>query len=151
MLLDLQFLCVCFVDRCLSFCTFSFGHSCLFFDFRILITHLISSNSFYIDNYTMSVAFKKNSKTSSDHVNDWWISLTQINTWQKTMSTPVKKSILELIWNNMWLNLSVTCDRSVVFSGSYTNKTDHHDIIEILLKVAFNTIIITLTHIKKFS
>jgi hypothetical protein len=35
------------------------------------------------------------------------------------------------------IHLSVTCGRSVVFS---TNKTDHHDIIEILLKVAFNTI-----------
>jgi hypothetical protein len=33
--------------------------------------------------------------------------------------------------------LSVTCDRSVVFS---TNKTDHHNITEILLKVALNTI-----------
>jgi hypothetical protein len=33
--------------------------------------------------------------------------------------------------------LSVTCDRSVVFS---TNKPDYHDITEILLKVALNTI-----------
>jgi hypothetical protein len=33
--------------------------------------------------------------------------------------------------------LSVTCDRSVVFS---TNSTDCHDITEILLKVMFNTI-----------
>jgi hypothetical protein len=32
---------------------------------------------------------------------------------------------------------SVTCNRWVVFS---TNKTDHHDITEILLKVALNTI-----------
>jgi hypothetical protein len=32
----------------------------------------------------------------------------------------------------------VTCDRSVVFSGS-TNKTDRHDITEILLKAALNT------------
>ena len=32
---------------------------------------------------------------------------------------------------------SVTCDRSVVSS---TNKTDHHDITEIVLKVAINTI-----------
>jgi hypothetical protein len=31
----------------------------------------------------------------------------------------------------------VTCDRSVVF---FTNKTDSHDITEILLKVALNTI-----------
>jgi hypothetical protein len=40
-------LCVCFVDRCLSFCTFSFSPlCCLFvFDIRILITPLVSSNS----------------------------------------------------------------------------------------------------------
>jgi anaerobic ribonucleoside-triphosphate reductase len=40
--------------------------------------------------------------------------------------------------------VSVTCDRSVVFSAysgfSSTNKTERHDITEILLKVAFNTI-----------
>ena len=29
-----------------------------------------------------------------------------------------------------------------------TNKTDHHEITEILLKVALNTIILTLTHIQ---
>jgi hypothetical protein len=41
-------LCACFVDRCLFFCTFSFGHCYLFFfDIRILITPLVSSNSFY--------------------------------------------------------------------------------------------------------
>ena len=34
-------------------------------------------------------------------------------------------------------SLSATCDRSVVFS---TNKTDRHDITEILLKVALNTV-----------
>ena len=38
---------VCFVDRCLSFCTFFFWPLCclLFFYIRILITHLVSSNS----------------------------------------------------------------------------------------------------------
>jgi hypothetical protein len=34
----------------------------------------------------------------------------------------------------------MTCDKLVVFSGSSTNKTDLHDITEILLKVALNTI-----------
>jgi hypothetical protein len=34
----------------------------------------------------------------------------------------------------------MTCDRSVVFFGSCTNKTDRHDITEILLKVALNSI-----------
>jgi hypothetical protein len=44
--------------------------------------------------------------------------------------------------------MSVTWDRSVVFSGpplSSTNKIDRHDITEILLKVALNTITLTLT------
>jgi hypothetical protein len=39
--------------------------------------------------------------------------------------------------------LSVTCGRSVVFSGtpvSSTNKSDQHDLTEILMKVALNTI-----------
>ena len=39
-------------------------------------------------------------------------------------------------YNIMWWSLSVTYDRSVVFS----NKTDRHFITEILLKVALNTI-----------
>ena len=47
-------------------------------------------------------------------------------------------------YNIMWSSLSVTCDRSVVvfsgYSGSSANKTDRHDITEILLKVALNTI-----------
>ena len=42
-------LCVCFVDRCLSFYTFSFWPLCclFFFDIWILITPLVSSNSSY--------------------------------------------------------------------------------------------------------
>jgi len=39
--------------------------------------------------------------------------------------------------------MSVTCDRPVVFPGtpvSSMNKTDCHDIPEILLKVALNTV-----------
>ena len=43
----------------------------------------------------------------------------------------------------MWNSLSVTFDRSVIFSWysvSVTNKTDCHDITEILLKVVLNTI-----------
>ena len=40
---------VCFVERCLSFCPFSFGHCvvCFFCDVWILIAPLISSNSSY--------------------------------------------------------------------------------------------------------
>ena len=41
---------VCFVDRCLSFCLFFFWplYCLLFFDLRIMITALASSNSSYI-------------------------------------------------------------------------------------------------------
>jgi hypothetical protein len=42
--------------------------------------------------------------------------------------------------------LSVTCNRSVVFSGHCIKNTDHHDITEILLKVALNTITSPLPH-----
>ena len=42
-------LCVCFVDHCLSFCPFFFWPLCcpLFFEIRILITFLVSSNYYY--------------------------------------------------------------------------------------------------------
>ena len=67
----------------------------------------------YIDNCTISVASKTSSGHYHDnarghyhdnarghyHVNDWWISLTQINARHMTISTPMKKSNLELIWN----------------------------------------------------
>ena len=42
------------------------------------------------------------------------------------------------LYNIMWESLSVTCGRSV-FSG-YSNKINHHDIAEIILKVALNTL-----------
>ena len=42
-------LCVCFVDRCLSFCTFFWPLCCLFFFYlRILFTPLVSSISSWI-------------------------------------------------------------------------------------------------------
>jgi hypothetical protein len=43
----------------------------------------------------------------------------------------------------MWSSLSVTCDSSVFFADtpvSSANKIDCHDITDILLKVALNTI-----------
>jgi hypothetical protein len=40
----------------------------------------------------------------------------------------------------------MTCGKSVVSPISSTNKTDLHDIADILLKVALNTITLTLTH-----
>ena len=52
----------------------------------------------------------------------------------------------------MWKSLFVTntCGRSVVFSRPSINKTDHHDITEILLKVALNTTILTLFIYKNY-
>ena len=42
-------LCVCFVDRCLSLCTFSFGHCvvCSSSMYEFWLPLLVSSNSFY--------------------------------------------------------------------------------------------------------
>ena len=45
-------LCVCFVDRCLSFCPCSFGHCVVcpyFFDLRILITTLVSKTLYVVN------------------------------------------------------------------------------------------------------
>ena len=53
-------------------------------------------------------------------------------------------------YNIMRYCLSVPWDRSVVFSGTpiaSTTKTDRHDITDILLKVALNTITLTLLHL----
>jgi hypothetical protein len=49
-------------------------------------------------------------------------------------------------YNSMWTNLSVTCAGRWFSQGtpiSSTNKTDRHDICEILLKVTLNTITVT--------
>ena len=46
-------LCVCFLVRCLSFSPFSF--CCLFFDLRILITLLVSSNSYSSHSYISTI------------------------------------------------------------------------------------------------
>ena len=55
------------------------------------------------------------------------------------ITTDVVSSNLDqgVVYNIMWYSLSVTCDRSVVFS---TYKSDRHDITEILLKVVLSTI-----------
>ena len=49
----------------------------------------------------------------------------------------------------MWSSLSVTCDRSVVFFRfpPPISKTNRHDITAILLKVALNTITLTIRHV----
>jgi hypothetical protein len=48
---------VCFVDRCVSFCTFSFKTYCclFFFDIRILFAPLVSSNSSYKEQMSISL------------------------------------------------------------------------------------------------
>jgi hypothetical protein len=44
----------------------------------------------------------------------------------------------------------VTCGRSVVFSGFFTNKTDRHEITEILFNVALNIRTLTLIYCMVF-
>jgi hypothetical protein len=61
---------VCFVDRCLSFCPFSFGNCVVYL--RILITSLVPSNSYCTDAFyrtcTVRIYNKKRKRhTSSMH------------------------------------------------------------------------------------
>ena len=61
------------------------------------------------------------------------------NIWDHSSSNPFQGEV----YNIMWSSLSVTCSRSVVssrYTESSNNKTDCHDIAEILLKVGLNTI-----------
>ena len=55
-------LCVCFLDRCLSFCTLFFWLLCclFFFNLRILIIPLVPSNTIYMC-AIRRVSYKKNS------------------------------------------------------------------------------------------
>jgi hypothetical protein len=74
----------------------------------------------------------------------WYLDL-QLTIQSVPVTTDVVSSNLYQgeVYNIMWYILSVTCDRSVVFSSSSvssTYKTDRHDITEILLRVALNTI-----------
>jgi len=59
-----------------------------------------------------------------------------------TITTDVVSSNLDQGegYNVMWYSLSVTYDKSVAYSVSSNNKTDRHDITDIMLKVALNTI-----------
>ena len=59
----------------------------------------------------------------------------------KTMPLHIAKVVSsKSVHREVYIVWSVNCHGSVVSSWYYTNKTDHHDIAEILLKVALNTI-----------
>ena len=62
-------LCVCFVDRCSSFCTFVLWPLfCLFFfDIRILIAPLVSSNSAYSTNVTTEAIIARPQKNTKSN------------------------------------------------------------------------------------
>ena len=74
--------------------------------------------------------------------------------WQLELQLPMQSVLITIdvvssnldqgeVYNIIRSSLSVTCNKWVFFSGSSgfpSNKTDRHDIAEILLKVALNTI-----------
>ena len=100
--------------------------------------------------------------------NQYWSNFIFYATIKVSMNWPLLLSYKGLSWSwsyGSWINnclcnpcilpltlslripLMARCGNSVVFSGYSgfpTNKTDWHDITEILLKVALNTIILTL-------
>ena len=79
----------------------------------------------------------------------WWSYCSWISNYLCNQClSPLKLWILNPVqarctqYNIMWYSLSVTSDKSVVFSGRVlsTNKTNRHDITEILLKVVLDII-----------
>ena len=108
---------------------------------RIRITTLVSSNYFMTCNVSQSSQVVIGAIMA---VIVWWLDL-QLPMESVHITIEVVSSNLDQgeVYNIMWQSLSVTLDRSMVFSGppvSSTNKTDSHDITGIFLKVALNTI-----------
>ena len=62
---------------------------------------------------------------------------------------PIRWGVLDTTFCNKVCQWLVTGPR--FFQVSSTNKTDHHDITEILLKVALNTMTLTLHHVNQIS
>ena len=122
-------ICLCVVNTCFIIVTTDKWLNsiiCIFFLIKKPIVIYLENN------YSITTLVFWTSKIQSgvtDHGNDLWM---HIGAWANY---------------HHWPFTSTLC-RSMVFSGlisvSFTNKTDHHDITEILLKVALNTI--TLTH-----
>ena len=108
------------LDRCLSFCHVSFWPLCCLFLFnlRILITFLVSSNSSYWDRRgrdPMVVGFTTTCAINVEH-----------RSWRGAFDTTLCDKFCQCVSPGTLV--------------SSTNKTDLHDIAEILLKVALNTI-----------
>jgi len=115
----------CVVDRCLFFLAFFFWPLCClsFFNFRNLITHLVSLKN-------AQDRRGRNRVVISQCLSP--LNLFECRSWRGVLDTTVYAKV---------------CDKSVVFSVlsdfSSTIKTDRHDIIEILLKVGLNNINLT--------
>ena len=118
--------CVCFVDRCLSFCTFLFCPLCclFFFDIQIMITPLVFSNSSLLDPES---AYRWKGESTSGLLFQWFCSITTSLPIWDTKSAPKEFRFRQV---SMYLLSPLMI---------YTN-----EVIEILLKVALNTITLTL-------
>jgi hypothetical protein len=71
----------------------------------------------------------------------WWLDVQLVIQWVHITDVVSSKLDQGDVYNIMWYSLSVTCGRSVVSSST---TIDCYEIAEILLKVALNTIILTI-------
>ena len=91
------------------------------------------------DNHDTAERYWK--QTQSNHNTFFYLILKYIKAWWDVLDTALCDK----------LKMSVTCDRSVVSVGtpvSSTNKTIRHNIAKILLKVALNTVTLTLQKVR---
>ena len=121
-------LCICFVDRCLSFFNFFLWRlCCLFFDIWIPITPLVSSNSslltgdeiyFSIANQLLNNTLLRSKGPSWSLSYGNWIYNDLCNQCLSPLKLWVRTPFMARCtrYNIMWKNLSVTCGRSAVFS-----------------------------------
>jgi hypothetical protein len=127
---NVQSLVFCSIFGCSLFVFF------VFWPLYYLMSHFISANVFLQSSWhCFNWKLLKHSDVAVRGVN---IGLCIPSKWQPS---PLKHRVLScavcLVWSVyipvwyyiMWLSLSVTCDRSLIFSA--TNKSDLHDIVEI--------------------
>jgi hypothetical protein len=122
---------------------FNYRPTCNFYDYVLFFFSATLWQNILLQGYVQIVNSIKGSSWSWSYVS--WIYIYLCNQCLSPLKLWIRNLFMAMCtrYNNTWYSLSVTCDRSVVFSG-YSGlihkKTDCHDIAEILLKVALNTI-----------
>ena len=115
---------------------FNYRLTCNFYDYVLFFSFTKLWQNILLQGYVQIVNSRKGSSWSWSYGS--WIYIYLCNQWLSPLKLCIRNLFMAMCtrYNNTWYSLSVTCDRSVVFSGYsgliHQKKTDCHDIAEIL-------------------